>query len=235
MICIVHNVPSISCWNILENINNVIIIQRTKVSKRSIRIQPIFSKKFCEWNCLIVTVIVWCFETIRAPAGSGNCSCHSLWGIMWQGVFDPRVTLTKGQTMQSDSDRASLNISNGLHSFVASCHTQKWNLQKNPNFFYHLPLAWLNLSSLFKSEFKVNHFPILETGAALHEHKVSLSRMGASLSIVLRHLLFMLYHIRVSVPCHIPEAKDRWVCLFYDCSFDLDGIFAPDFRNFLCI
>lgn len=93
-------------------------------------------------------------------------------------------------------------------------------------------MARLNLSSLFKSEFKVNHFPILETGAALHEHKVSLSRMGASLSIVLRHLLFMLYHIHVSVLCHIPEAEDRWVCLFYDCSFDLDGIFAPDLSIF---
>lgn len=114
---------------------NVIIIQRTKVSKRIIRIQLTFSKIFCEWNCLIVTVIVWCFETIRAPAGSGNCSCHSLWGIMWQGVFDPRVTLTKGQTMQSDK-RASLNISNGLHSFVASCHTQKLSLQKKSQFFF---------------------------------------------------------------------------------------------------
>lgn len=58
------------------------IMQRAQVSKRSIRIQLTFSKKFCEWNCLIVTVIVWCFETIRAPAGSGNFSCHSLWGIM---------------------------------------------------------------------------------------------------------------------------------------------------------
>lgn len=105
--------------------------------------------------------------------------------------------------------------------------------KKIPNFFLdHLPLARLNLSSVFKSEFKVNHFPILETGAALHEHKVSLSRMGASLSIVLRHLLFMLYHIHVSALCHIPEAEDRWVCLFYDCSFDLDGIFAPDLRIF---
>lgn len=73
---------------------NVIIIQRTKVSKRSIRIQPIFSKKFCEWNCLIVTVIVWCFETIRAPAGSGNCSCHSLWGSC------DRVCLTPGSPSQ---------------------------------------------------------------------------------------------------------------------------------------
>lgn len=106
------------------------------------------------------------------------------------------------------------------------------SLKKSQFLFYHLPLARLNLSSLFHSEFKVNHFPILETGAALHEHKVSLSRMGASLSIVLRHLLFMLYHIHVSVLCHIPEAEDRWVCLFYDCSFDLDGIFAPDLRIF---
>lgn len=210
---------------------NVIIIQRTKVSKRSIRIQPIFSKKFCEWNCLIVTVIVWCFETIRAPAGSGNCSCHSLWGIMWQGVFDPRVTLTKGQTMQSDSE---------LHWILAMGSTHLWLpvilkneiFKKIPIFFYHLPLAWLNLSSLFKSEFKSESLSHFRNWGSLHEHKVSLSRMGASLSIVLRHLLFMLYHIHVSVLCHIPEAEDRWLCLFYDCSFDLDGIFAPDLRIF---
>lgn len=99
-------------------------------------------------------------------------------------------------------------------------------------FFYYFFLVWLNLSSLFKFEFKVNYFLILEIGVVLYEYKVFLLRMGVLLSIVLRYLFFMFYYICVFVFCYILEVKDRWVCLFYDCSFDFDGIFVLDLSIF---
>lgn len=71
-------------------------------------------------------------------------------------------------------------------------------------------LVRLNLSSLFKFEFKVNYFLILEIGVVLYEYKVFLLRMGVLLSIVLRYLFFMFYYIYVFVFCYILEVEDRW-------------------------
>lgn len=109
------------------------------------------------------------------------------------------------------------------------------SLKKSQFLFYHLPLARLNLSSLFKSEFKSESLFHFRNWGSLHEHKVSLSRMGASLSIVLRHLLFMLYHIHVSALCHIPEAEDRWGLFILWLQLRSWWNFCSRFTYFLCI
>lgn len=140
------------------------IIQRTRVSKRStgIQIQQTFYRSFvneissCDCYCLV-------FRDHQS-----TCRQWQLVVVILCGGSCDRVCLTPG----SSSQRA--RPCNHIASFTE--HQQwttlvcgflsysKMKSLKKSSFFYHLPLAQLNYSILFKSEFKVNHFPILETG-----------------------------------------------------------------------